>query len=420
MIDHTSDVNVSIEHPCSSGTTVQEDASSDEESTGPPVAKRLAIATPDCTEIASFVDCTHLTAERKYNLVSNHFKPSVDFAFPRSSSGRTFQYRWLTQFPWLVYSKQENGGFCLPCVIFASSGYRGSDPGVLVNRPLTAFTKALEILRKHTEKGYHKEAVVGYEEFMRVMRHEQPDIRSRLSQTLIDRVASNRQKLSSIFKTVVFCGRQNIALRGHRDNATDLERDVLDVENHGNFRALLDFRVDAGDTILGEHLCTAPRNATYTSSVIQNQVIDVVADQVRQKIITKVRAAKWFTIIADEVTDVSNKEQLSLVVRYVDHDTLSVRVDLLGFFECDSGITGRALADKITGCLQAYGLDLSNLQGQAYDGADNMAGSANGTAALITRDYPLALYLHCFLYCLNLAVVKSLQVTSPEYDGCCW
>ena len=123
---------------------------------------------------------------------------------------------------------------------------------------------------------------------------------------------------------MVFCGCQNIALRGHSDNATDLERDVLDVENHGNFRALLDFRVDAGDTTLGEHLCTAPRNATYTSSVIQNQVIDVVANQVRQQIITKVRAAKWFTVVVDEVTDVSNEEQLSLVVRYVDHDTLSV------------------------------------------------------------------------------------------------
>ena len=161
-------------------------------------------------------------------------------------------------------------------------------------------------------------------------------------------MACNHQKLSSIFKTVVFCGRQNIPLRGHCDNATDLEKDILEVENPGNFSALLDFRVDAGDTILEEHLARASRNATYTSPVIQNQVINVVADQVQQKIITKVQAAKWFTVITDEVTDVSNKEQLSLVVRYVDQDTLSVREDLLGFFECDAGITGRALADKVS------------------------------------------------------------------------
>ncbi len=41
-----------------------------------------------------------------------------------------------------------------------------------------------------------------------------------------------------------------------------------------------------------------------------------------------------------------------------------------------------------------------------------MAGSVNGTAALISKQYPLALYLHCASHCLNLAVVKSLQITS--------
>ena len=37
---------------------------------------------------------------------------------------------------------------------------------------------------------------------------------------------------------------------------------------------------------------------------------------------------------------------------------------------------------------------------------------SQGTAALITAQYPLALYLHCASHCLNLSVVKSLQVTS--------
>ena len=41
-----------------------------------------------------------------------------------------------------------------------------------------------------------------------------------------------------------------------------------------------------------------------------------------------------------------------------------------------------------------------------------MAGCVNGTATLITNEYPQALYLHCASHCLNLAVVKSLKVTS--------
>ena len=124
-------------------------------------------------------------------------------------------------------------------------------------------------------------------------------------------------------------------------------------------------------------------------------MIKILAHQIRKEIITKIEAAKWYTVIADEVTDVSNKEQLSLVVRYVDTDTLLVREDLIGFIECDTGITGRSLADKITSSLQTYGLDVSKLRGQAYDGAGNMVGSVNGAAALISARHPLALYLHC-------------------------
>uniref|UniRef100_A0A1X7SQ03 DUF4371 domain-containing protein n=1 Tax=Amphimedon queenslandica TaxID=400682 RepID=A0A1X7SQ03_AMPQE len=91
---------------------------------------------------------------------------------------------------------------------------------------------------------------------------------------------------------------------------------------------------------------------------------------------------------------------------------LIIHEDLVGFFECDTRITGRALADKITATLMDFYLNLSFLRGQGYDGAGNMAGSVKGTAALITEEYPLALYLHCALHCLNLAVVKSLQSTN--------
>lgn len=101
---------------------------------------------------------------------------------------------------------------------------------MLVSRPLTAFTKALEVLHKHTEKQYHKDALIRSEEFLKVMTNQQPDIQMRLSQAMADRVASNCQKLSSIFKTIVLCGRRSITLRGHRDNATDIKKDLAKIQ----------------------------------------------------------------------------------------------------------------------------------------------------------------------------------------------
>ena len=94
----------------------------------------------------------------------------------------------------------------------------------------------------------------------------------------------------------------------------------------------MNFRVDAGDVVLKEHLAHSTGNATYTSSIIQNQIISVLADQIRNKIITNVKSAMWFSVIADEVTDSSNKEQLTLVLRYVDNDSMLIREDFVCFF----------------------------------------------------------------------------------------
>ena len=277
------------------------DTTSLDDSSGPPAEKRISVSTPHFDDVASFVGTRNISDEGKYNLLVNHFKPGADYTFPRCPNGRAFQHKWLQNYPWLVYSKQENGGFCLPCSLFAASAYHGSDPGVLVNRPMTKFKKALELIRNHADMGHHKEAVVRAEGFLNTMMHKQPDIRYTLNEAMDERVRTNRQKLTSIFETVVFCGRNNIALRGHKDSSTDVEKNRCSSENpsHGNFRALLHFRVQAGDTILADHLATAARNATYTSSGIQNEIIDILGDQIRLQIITKVKVARWFSVIAD-------------------------------------------------------------------------------------------------------------------------
>ena len=78
---------------------------------------------------------------------------------------------------------------------------------------------------------------------------------------------------------------ENISLRGHRDSSTELEKDYLFPENRGNFWTILEFRIDAGDNVLSEHLATAKRNATYTSSTIQNQHIQIIGNQIRDNVL---------------------------------------------------------------------------------------------------------------------------------------
>ena len=87
----------------------------------------------------------------------------------------------------------------------------------------------------------------------------------------------------------------------------------------------------------------------------------------------------------------------------------------MSFLECKEGTTGRALAKQIAQQLSEWGLYLTKMRGQGYDGAANMAGAVNRCAAIICRTYPKALYLHCSAQVLNLCVVaasKSILVTS--------
>ena len=183
----------------------------------------------------------------------------------------------------------------------------------------------------------------------------------------------------------------------------NLESAESQTVSHGNFWTLLQIHISAGDVVSRDHL---PKNATYTSANIQNQVIQVLGDHIRDKILHRVRKARCFTLIADEVTDRSNKEQLCIVLRYVDEENFSINEDLVTFLECDSGISSQVLAEMMLEFLRKQHVDPTKLRGQAYDGAGNMSGKTNGAAARISAQFPLAIYVHCSSHCLNLAEVS--------------
>lgn len=211
--------------------------------------------------------------DNKYSLIVNQPSPSETDILVSHTGNRRFQRAWLSHFKWLRYSKHDNGGYCLPCVLFATNTSQRADPSVLVRKPLINFRKALELLRLHADKGYHKSAVLSMEAFQKVMTNAQPSIAHQIDLASQQQIASNRVKLQSIVETVILCGRQNIPLRGHRDSSYDLERNPT--APHGNFWALLDFRISAGDRVLQDHLTNAPANAKYTSPSIQNEIADI-------------------------------------------------------------------------------------------------------------------------------------------------
>ena len=96
----------------------------------------LDTTTPWSDDIACYLDRLPLSNEDARQIVKSHFTPPESFQFPRTEMNgrnRSFQLSWLKTYPWLVYSKSQDGGYCLPCVLFSSP--TAANRGVLVKTP---------------------------------------------------------------------------------------------------------------------------------------------------------------------------------------------------------------------------------------------------------------------------------------------
>ena len=165
---------------------------------------------------------------------------------------------------------------------------------------------------------------------------------------------------------------------------------------------------ECGDQDIKSHLATAKRNATYMSPQSQNQLLSCVGDVMKSAVVQEVKTAGLFSLLADETTDVSGKEQLSVCLRYVLPDS-SVRERLLLFEEAPD-LTGEGLASQLIKILQRHNIDMTKMVGQGYDGAAAMSGRDKGVQQYISSEVPTASYSHCMSHALNLCLIKATEV----------
>ena len=110
----------------------------------------------------------------------------------------------------------------------------------------------------------------------------------------------------------------------------------------------------------------------------------------------------YYTTMADEVTDSSNKEQFVVCLRWVDHD-LVTHEELVGLYAVDN-ITSETLVNFLKDVLLRMGLSVQNCRRQCYDGPNNMVGCKSGVATQIQKKEPRAILTHCYGHTLQLAV----------------
>ena len=111
----------------------------------------------------------------------------------------------------------------------------------------------------------------------------------------------------------------------------------------------------------------------------------------------------FFSILVDESRNISVKEQMSLVLCYMNKKGIIIE----RFLSVVHVASTTVLLLKYTiECLVCeHNLSLSNLREKSYDGASNMQGDINGLKTLILKDNKSAFYVHCFAQHLQLTLV---------------
>ena len=150
---------------------------------------------------------------------------------------------------------------------------------------------------------------------------------------------------------------------------------------------------------------------TGVSSEIQNDLIDCIDSVIQDVIDQEVKECTFLSTQVDETTDVSTKEQLSVIIRLDRKGEIVER--FLRFVDVSADRSASAISGVVKNILHKYGESLRNkLIMQTYDGASVMSGHIAGVQALVREDYPLAHFFHCAAHKLGLVLCQSASSIS--------
>ena len=171
-----------------------------------------------------------LSDGQKYALLKHHRRlPENLPATLLAGCMHSFQRSWLRKYPWMVYSTVVDGVFCISCALFCRNR---ATKGQFVNTPFRHWQKKSEKCADHQNSKFHQESLSLADQFCMQIEHPERGVVALINTQFARNIERNKHILRCIVDAILYCGRQCIALRGHRER--------LDTPgNHGNFLSLL-------------------------------------------------------------------------------------------------------------------------------------------------------------------------------------
>ena len=199
----------------------------------------------------------------------------------------------------------ENGDevFCYICVKAHKEKKlsASSVKSAYMSNGYTNWKDAINNFNQHERSKCHADAVLK----MVTVPNTTKDVGECLSSQHVKEKSERRHLFMKILQNIAFLAHQGLPLRGD-GNEDDL-----------NYIQLLNLRA-IDDPWIIEWL--QKRSDRYMSPVIQNEMLKIMALKVIQKIAKFLQDSEFFTIMADETADASNKEQVVICMRWMDNN----------------------------------------------------------------------------------------------------
>ena len=171
-----------------------------------------------------------------------------------------------------------------------------------------------------------------------------------------------------------------------------------------NFGDLVDLVVTCGGEDLKQFVDKAGKNAHYTSKDAVVDFVEALGTWVDESLLARLQNARYFSLLADECTDITTIEELSVVCRWVENG-LPVEhfIEIIPLKKADAQTIYATQVD----CLKVKGVQISKLIGMGFDGAATFSGKHKGVQTLLKSNSPHSIFVHCHCHLLQLACVQA-------------